>query len=1014
MRIISPILAGLLGLASNSSYAQNEIEVITGLSVIVNFASATSASASCSSSKHDFSHAEQINIARLVAERNFTNNGQAGSLRDYFWDNSRGSFDLNNTVIVVDLPTSRSDYECAGLDQLDQNVVDTYDFEGENHKREHVADLTGGPLFNLINDVNCRIFGGCSIAVDYQIFDPTSRTYSHRAVPLDSSTLSTGLARFDYDQLDKDIHLGNIDLGGRGRFIEHLRFFQIITPGESSTPSQGLWPRSIPSLDTDRTGLNNIALGRVQINPIQLPDGSTFSTGVMAHETGHTLFDLRDLYDTQGGLHVHDGFRNGPINPRELDLSDPVLSPNVDNSQWYDSYGVGKHSLMGSISVVDRNPPLLNAQNRELAGWEDPLDISDAAEGEEFIVDWLADGSQANIAPSFKYCRRDSSLDECFYIEARINGGRKNPILDGVLRRTINTPSNQSGLLIWHTSDYNNPADFEINKRKENSDNLHFSVELIEADGNSDLLSNRDLPTSPPLDAMFHRNDYFSNNENFNGVTNPSSNWWDGSASGFSLTNIRVDGNTVRFEIGRRPVGIINLDYDSSKISILENGVKKTKSIRSSIGSSVNIVLESNSGENMLYMESSNAIESDIFTGLFHVDPITVASGSEVSIPITNSDKIFNVITENSRELERALFSRYHIPRNTIMKNTFFDPEDSEFLIQAISGTRSGRTSFPFNGSTETVNNFHLEVQDGYRVAKWKVENQATGSSASGTDNMISYSPALSPTRITVESEPLPGKLCAEGVVSNWKWDAVYRGVGTKVRFNNVIYASNLQRNYIFENGSLYDSDRVNFNPTTPENTPEHWTPVEICGEYVGKCSDHPKWEDEPEADRVVYGNKLWTKANSEEFGSNHIPGDFPLLANRFVRSGLGPDSNLDYIRNSTSLSDGKNFAKWILEANCNDTANVSRAFIEKTDGITNLRSQNFTSLKDGHWSPILSWWWSKSLYLYFDVEPGFVLDDVYVNGVPQNVSQSARSHRVYYPSLPRQAHYVEVRARPI
>ena len=1008
MRIISTLLAGSLAMTSYAASAQTE--TVNGLSIIINFANSTVGSDLCRSvAKQNFTTREQVDIARYINEKDFSLNGNMGSLKDYFWDNSRGKLDLDNTIVVVDLPDTRDHYECGGSDEHDIISLRAFGTEAtQTADSYHAADLSGGPLSDLANDVNCRIFGGCAgVNIGYRVFNAAAGSFSFQTTPINSANLSRKRSEFTFDQLDEDEYLPVTP--DRGMFIEHLSFFQMVTPGDSPNglSGTGLWPRSIPSVNTGRHGLNNIALGRIQITPIgQL---GAYSAGTMAHESGHTLFGLKDLYDTQGELTTHEGvITTGPINPNSLDFQNKSITfPNVDTTFWYESYGVADHSLMGSIGIPDVDPPLLNAQNRALAGLEDPIDITNAAEGETFTVDWQADGSDINRAPSFQYCRPASAVDECFYIEARVNGSQKNPAIDGHSLRSVSTPSGESGLLIWHTSYYASPTDFQVNQRKENSDNLHYSVELVEADGDSDLLSSDTLPVIKP---NIHQGDYFSNNESFNGLTNPSSDWWDGNASGLSLRNIRRVGDTIVFEIGKRPLGEVYVDYNSSNVSVKYNGSSVNNVIKAPIGSSISLLIESLKEEDVNYFDSSDAVvqwrtnKNLFFTELESGN----VSNNLVEVLVKPKKSILGVRGASGSKV-KSLEIESKIPRNTILKNIFiYSPNEAGYAAN-YSGTMSAPIKYQYNEAEGGRKLLYLSPADDYRVTNWQAINTLENRSYRGSTEKVSFPITLNPNKLHVETELLPGKLCAEGNVSEWRWDAMYRGVGTKVRFNDVIYASNLPRNYIFENGAAYLRDGIT--SITPEDRPGHWTRLEVCGEYTAACSLYPNWLDEPNAERVVYGNKLWSNSNNETFGDNVTPGDFPLLANlyAFNVNGTFPEENHDYIKNSSN-----DVAKWRLEGNCNDRGNVSRAYIEETEGVTNLRTQRFTSIKDGHWKPWLTFWSSKSMYLYFDIAAGFELDDVYVDGVPQNLDSNDRFYKLYYPSKPRQAHYVEVRARPI
>ncbi len=181
---------------------------------------------------------------------------------------------------------------------------------------------------------------------------------------------------------------------------------------------------------------------------------------------------------------------------------------------WNDLYaydghdrGTGDYCLMSSGH--GGNPQMANPHFRSNLGWMTTIDISSITQGTTVSLT-----SNGHTAYRLRYGQ------ELFYIEARIKEGRSANIPD-------------EGLAIWHINmdGKNTYARFTNEVSVEQADGL-FSLENNEnAGGPGDL----------------YHSGY---KDSFNSSTNPNSNWYDGSQSGLSISNISAVGTSMSFTVG--------------------------------------------------------------------------------------------------------------------------------------------------------------------------------------------------------------------------------------------------------------------------------------------------------------------------------------------------------------------------------------------------------------------------------------------------------------------------------
>jgi M6 family metalloprotease-like protein len=177
------------------------------------------------------------------------------------------------------------------------------------------------------------------------------------------------------------------------------------------------------------------------------------------------------------------------------------------------SSGVGVYCLMCSGGVQDgKNPTQINAYLKYKAGWATS-------------VTKITSGIQGTVPADkndFFIYDNPNNQREYFIIENRYTAGHD-----------ASLPS--AGIAIWHIDENgsNNNEQMELDR--------HYECSLEQADGRFDLERNRYN--------IGDAQDLFSaaNNKRFADYTNPSSKWWNGTASGLEITDISVPGRSMTF-----------------------------------------------------------------------------------------------------------------------------------------------------------------------------------------------------------------------------------------------------------------------------------------------------------------------------------------------------------------------------------------------------------------------------------------------------------------------------------
>lgn len=276
-----------------------------------------------------------------------------------------------------------------------------------------------------------------------------------------------------------------------GSYFSALNIF--FAGPRASVWSYGLWAHKWNLASTQRN-LMPVSIGGTtryfntyQISPIT----SNPEIGTFCHENGHMVCAFPDLYDYE---------------------SDSVG-------------GAGYYCLMGSGGHTG-NPVRVCAYLRAAAGWVTPqliprtgsgtLSVTAGSDGADCVWKW------ANPANSKEY----------FLLENRKKINRDSQIKDG-------------GICIWHVDEQGNR---DNQSRLYNTTHANYEVSCEQADGLYHF--ERNSTSNDSLDFWFSGNTaaYFKNA--FNDLTTPNARWWNGTASGLSLSDFSQKDSSMTFAYG--------------------------------------------------------------------------------------------------------------------------------------------------------------------------------------------------------------------------------------------------------------------------------------------------------------------------------------------------------------------------------------------------------------------------------------------------------------------------------
>ncbi|MDQ1326638.1 MAG: hypothetical protein QG564_1763, partial [Campylobacterota bacterium] len=291
---------------------------------------------------------------------------------------------------------------------------------------------------------------------------------------------------------------------------DELQIIFLVAGGESATGAEpGIWAHQwcMDGRNANAPTLDNVKLMSCQDNGnysrfgekhFDAVTGNDATIGVIAHELGHAVFGLPDLYDTDGS-----------------------------------SEGIGNFGLMGAGSWGYKENDLYpGATPVHMTGW------SKAYSG--FVVPTVISNANSlqieatSSAGYMLYKIPTGRSGEYFLLENRANSG-----YDRGLYCLKEVGDFEGGLSILHIDDNLLPNCITANSC--NNDESHKLVDVEEAN-------------NPGLDANIHRGDYMNlffqaNNASFTPSTEPDSNRYGGSSSGVNITDISSPGATMSVDI---------------------------------------------------------------------------------------------------------------------------------------------------------------------------------------------------------------------------------------------------------------------------------------------------------------------------------------------------------------------------------------------------------------------------------------------------------------------------------
>ena len=180
----------------------------------------------------------------------------------------------------------------------------------------------------------------------------------------------------------------------------------------------------------------------------------------------------------------------------------------------YDSTGVGQFCIM-CYGTTDTNPCHPCAYMKYIAGWANVTVVTSSQLG------LVVPAGNTNVAYKFPH---PTLTNEYYLIENRQKTGRDSGLPD-------------HGLAIWHI-DTNGDNDYQ-----QQTPQYHYLVTLVQADGRWDLEHDRNYGDTTDLWAA-------PTYTQCTPTTSPNTNWWSGSSSDLSFTNISASGATMTFDFG--------------------------------------------------------------------------------------------------------------------------------------------------------------------------------------------------------------------------------------------------------------------------------------------------------------------------------------------------------------------------------------------------------------------------------------------------------------------------------
>ena len=368
----------------------------------------------------------QAKMNRLCNQVGYNDDGNIGSIHDYYIDQSNGHLSLTQVVTpILTLPHPRNFYSYSDY-----------------------------PVNTILRDNGAT---GDLMATD--------------------AVLLLKAAAFDFSTLSLD------------SFNDVIATSLLFAGADSGVYAKGLWPfsGSFPiAIDVGTAGVHKYILNYQMTDIADAAPGM----GTTCHELGHMLKKYPDLYDS-----------------------------NSDNGA---SAGVGTHSLMGTGASLnnEKAPAPIDIYLKDFSGWATITDLTPTTALSAALP------STGNIGYRI---RKPGTATEYFIIENRGAGDRWSAFCPDV------------GIMIWHVDE----AVTTENEDQQMTQAQHYQCALMQADGRCDLEHNTNTGDNTDL--------FKTTKGIFNNATTPNANWWDGSASGISVTVPSAPAASMNVVFGAAP-----------------------------------------------------------------------------------------------------------------------------------------------------------------------------------------------------------------------------------------------------------------------------------------------------------------------------------------------------------------------------------------------------------------------------------------------------------------------------
>ncbi len=368
----------------------------------------------------------QAKMSRLCNQVGYNDDGNIGSIHDYYIDQSNGHLSLTQVVTpILTLPHPRNFYSYSDY-----------------------------PVNTILRDNGAT---GNLMATD--------------------AVLLLKAAAFDFSTLSLDL------------FNDVIATSLLFAGADSGVYAKGLWPfsGSFPTaIDVGTAGVHRYILNYQMTDIADAAPG----IGTTCHELGHMLKKYPDLYDS-----------------------------NSDNGA---SAGIGTHSLMSTGASLnnEKAPAPIDIYLKDFSGWATITELTPTT------VLNTALPSTGNIGYRI---RKPGTSTEYFMIENRGAGDRWSAFCPDV------------GIMIWHVDE----AVTTENEDQQMTQAHHYQCALMQADGRCDLEHNANTGDNTDL--------FKTTKGIFNNATTPNANWWDGSASGISITVPSAPSASMNVVFGAAP-----------------------------------------------------------------------------------------------------------------------------------------------------------------------------------------------------------------------------------------------------------------------------------------------------------------------------------------------------------------------------------------------------------------------------------------------------------------------------